>query len=138
MDDLKALSKSRLFQLKDWLTIPEAAKYLSIMFGEKVEESDVLHLALDRHLKLSANFVNHTYAKRGEKFLSFEEWEIKFREMATWDNTSFLVAVNEEVGIYFKNFDFAFYIRDDELAKEYKTLALPFTHKTYYTKSIRP
>ena len=73
--------KSKLFKLKKWLKIPEAAKHLSVMFDEEVTEADVLMLGLDRHLKLSVNFVNHTRAKRGAKFLSFEEWEMKFRKL---------------------------------------------------------
>ncbi len=49
---------SKLFKLKEWLTLPDAAKHLAIAFGEEVGEADVLRLALDGHLKLSVNFVN--------------------------------------------------------------------------------
>jgi hypothetical protein len=48
----------KLLKLKDWVTVPEAARYLSILFGEDVTEADVLRLALDEHLALSVNFVN--------------------------------------------------------------------------------
>ena len=44
--------------LKEWLTVPDAAKRLSVIFGEEVTEADVLRLALDGHLKLSIYFVN--------------------------------------------------------------------------------
>lgn len=57
---------NRLFKLKKWLTVPETARHLAIAFGEEVSESDVLRLALDGHLRLSVNFVNHTQAKRGK------------------------------------------------------------------------
>ncbi len=57
---------SKLFKLKEWLTVPDSARYLSIAFGEDVTEPDVLRLALDGHLKLSVNFVNHARAKRGK------------------------------------------------------------------------
>ncbi len=57
---------NRLFKLKKWLTVPEAARHLSIVFGEEVNESDVLRLALDGHLKLSVNFVNHANARPGK------------------------------------------------------------------------
>lgn len=63
---------SKMFKLKEWLTVPDAARHLSIMFGEEVNESDVLRLALDGHLKLSANFVNGAYGRRG-KIVSEEE-----------------------------------------------------------------
>ena len=49
----------KLFKLKKWLTVPETARHLSIVFGEEVSEADVLRFTLDRHLKLSVNFVNH-------------------------------------------------------------------------------
>lgn len=55
----------KLFKLKKWVTVPEAARHLAIVFGEEVVESDVLRLALDGHLTLSVNFVNHAKAKRG-------------------------------------------------------------------------
>lgn len=58
---------SKLFNLKEWLTVPEAAKYLSIAFGEDVSEADVLRLGLDGHLKLSVDFVNGAVARGGQK-----------------------------------------------------------------------
>jgi hypothetical protein len=55
----------KLFNLKQWLTVPDAARHLSILFGEDVSEADVLRLALDGHLTLSVYFVNHTSARCG-------------------------------------------------------------------------
>jgi hypothetical protein len=46
-------------KFKEWLTVPDAARHLSILFGEDVSEADVLQLALDGHLTLSVHFVNH-------------------------------------------------------------------------------
>lgn len=43
-------------QLKKWLTIDDAANYLSALFAEPVEPKDILQLALEKHLKLSLNF----------------------------------------------------------------------------------
>lgn len=57
---------SKLFKLKEWLTVPDAARHLAIAFGEEVSEADVLRLALDGHLKLSVSFVNHTMGKCGK------------------------------------------------------------------------
>lgn len=62
----KGRSVSKLFKLKEWLTVPDAARHLSIAFGEEVSEADVLRLALDGHLKLSVNFVNKAQAKLGK------------------------------------------------------------------------
>jgi len=55
----------KLFSLKKWLTLDEAARHLTIVLGEDVCVADVLRLVLDRHLKLSVYFVNHAVAKRG-------------------------------------------------------------------------
>src|SRR5262245_40617491 len=53
---------SKLFKLKQWLTVPDAAKHLSLDLEEEVTEADVLRLALDGHLPLSVRFVGHVAA----------------------------------------------------------------------------
>ena len=50
---------SKLLQLKEWVTLADAAKHLSAAFSEEVTVSDLLQLALDRRITLSCNFVNH-------------------------------------------------------------------------------
>jgi hypothetical protein len=57
---------SKLFKLKRWLTLPEAAQHLSGICGEEVTVADILRLALDGHLTLSVNFVNHAQARPGQ------------------------------------------------------------------------
>jgi len=42
-----------LFNLKEWLTIPDAARHLSTIFDESLTEADILRLGLNGHLKLS-------------------------------------------------------------------------------------
>jgi len=54
---------NKLFKLKKWVTLPEAARYLSLLFGEEVNEAEVLSLALDDNLKLSVNILHGTFAK---------------------------------------------------------------------------
>lgn len=56
----------KLFNLKTYLTLTDAAKYLSLFFGEEVKVEDILRLALDGHIILSVNFVNGTYARPGK------------------------------------------------------------------------
>jgi hypothetical protein len=56
---------SKLFYLKEWVTLLEAAKHLSAVFGEDVAEADILRLALDGQLTLSVNFVNGASARYG-------------------------------------------------------------------------
>jgi hypothetical protein len=48
----------KLLNLKQWLSVADAARHLSLLFGEDVTEVDVLRLALDGHLTLSVHLVN--------------------------------------------------------------------------------
>ena len=57
------LQMGKLFKLKKWLTIAQAAKYLSSGLSEEVTEADVLGLGLDGHLTLSVCFLNDAYAR---------------------------------------------------------------------------
>jgi hypothetical protein len=57
---------SKLFKLREWLTIPDTAKHLSNIFEEEITEADVLRLALEGKLRLSVYFVNHTKARPGK------------------------------------------------------------------------
>lgn len=66
---------SKLLKLKEWLTVEETAKRLSIAAGEDVTEADILRLALDGHLTLSVYLVNHARARMGKVVpLSETEW----------------------------------------------------------------
>lgn len=67
---------SKLFKVKQWLTLADAAQHLSIVFDEVVTEADLLRFALDGHLKLSVNFVNHAKAKCGQ-IVSWEDTKWK-------------------------------------------------------------
>lgn len=67
---------SRLFNLKEWLTLADAARHLSIAFGEDVTDADVLRLALDGRLRLSVRFVNHAKARCG-KVVRYAETELR-------------------------------------------------------------
>jgi hypothetical protein len=55
----------KLFKLKKWHTINEAAENLSELLGETVGPADIYRLCLDGHLTISVNFVNHAYARKG-------------------------------------------------------------------------
>ena len=56
---------SKLFKLKEWVTIPDAARHLSQILNEPVAEFDVLQLALDGHIKISVDFPNGAAARMG-------------------------------------------------------------------------
>lgn len=65
----------KLIKLKEWLTVPETAKYLTVEFGEVVTEADVFRLALDGQLRLSVYFVNHAKARYAE-FIRLGSWRM--------------------------------------------------------------
>ena len=56
---------SKLLRLREWLTVDEAARHLSGIASEPVSQADVLRLALDGQLTLSARFVNGAQANVG-------------------------------------------------------------------------
>ena len=56
----------KLLKLRDWLTVPDAARHLSILLGDEVTEAHVLRFALDGRLTLSVDFVNIAPARRGK------------------------------------------------------------------------
>ena len=74
---------SKLLSLKEWLTVEEAARYLTLKFEEEVDEADVLRLALDGHLTLSVNFVNHARGKYGR--------------VVAWEDTEWVMVPNKHM-----------------------------------------
>ncbi len=60
---------SKLFKLKEWLIVPDAALHLSTVFDEKVTETEILQLAIEGKLSLSVYFVNMVSLRRLEKIL---------------------------------------------------------------------
>lgn len=57
---------SKLFKLKHWVTLDEAARYLTAKLPpDSVEVADLLQYALDKHLVLSLSLVNPVRAKLG-------------------------------------------------------------------------
>ena len=69
----------KLLKLKDWVTVPDAARHLSILFGEGVTEADVLRFGLDGRLTLSAYFVNPKFGRCGKIIpeISIESGNVK-------------------------------------------------------------
>ncbi|EWH00596.1 hypothetical protein [Halomonas sp. BC04] len=57
--------QSRLYKLKHWLTLEDAAAHLSTMLSEPVTEVDILELCIQKRLKLSVNVLVPTNAQRG-------------------------------------------------------------------------
>lgn len=57
---------SKLFKLKEWLTVDEAAKHLSSVLGEEVVAADIFRLAIDGGLTLSVHFPDKALGSLGE------------------------------------------------------------------------
>lgn len=58
---------TRLLALKEWVTLDEAATFLSVALSEAVTHADLYRLALAGHLVLSAHFVNYAHAQIGTR-----------------------------------------------------------------------
>lgn len=56
---------TKLLKFREWVTLGEAARHICIVIDETVNESDLLRLAVDGHLKLSVNLVNGVPARCG-------------------------------------------------------------------------
>jgi hypothetical protein len=69
----------KIHDLKQWLTLADAAQYLSLLFGDDVSEADVLRLGLDGHLNLSVYFVNGARGRCGP-VVSIDDAERTIRE----------------------------------------------------------
>lgn len=78
---------SKLFKLKKWLTLDEAANHISNVLGEPVTLADIYNFALDEHLILSVNFVNIVKAK---KVTFIKKGDVKYKKVyrkgLTWSN----------------------------------------------------
>ena len=69
---------SKLFKLKEWLTLDEAETHISNVLGESFTIADIYKFALDGHLVLSVNFVNIVKAK---KVTLIKKEDIKYRKV---------------------------------------------------------
>jgi|GEM_PF-6926255 len=59
---------NNLLKLKEWVTVSDAAKYLSDELNVEVQESDVLEFGRNRHLQMSVFFKTPVPVKLGEIF----------------------------------------------------------------------
>lgn len=69
---------SKLFKLKQWLTIDETVQHLSAVLGEPVQEKDIFRLVLDGRLRLSIDFVNKATVNPGK---DINEGEVEFHKL---------------------------------------------------------
>lgn len=78
----------KLFRLREWLTIDEAASHLANVLGEEVTKADVFRLSLDGHLTLSVDLVNHARAHLG-RVVPFKD--VPMLEMPALDDENRIV-----------------------------------------------
>lgn len=92
----------KLFKLKEWLTLDEAAAHISSVLGEPATVADLYRFALDDHLTLSVDFVNHAYARKG-KWLKTEQVEFRLVENDLFSGekleTPFSMPANHEIRV---------------------------------------
>lgn len=69
---------SKLFKLKQWLSISDAAKYLSTILEEEVRDVDILRLGIDMKLTLSVVFPEAPY---GVLFEPVADEDLEYVEM---------------------------------------------------------
>jgi hypothetical protein len=55
---------SKLWKLREWLTLAEAGRVLSSLVGEPVAEAEILRLAIDDQLTLSVHFAHGVHARQ--------------------------------------------------------------------------
>ena len=72
-----ALKPSKLFKLRSWLTIDQAAIQLSALLDEAVSKSDIYQFALDKKITISILFPNRTKACIG-KIVNYDLIEKEF------------------------------------------------------------
>lgn len=86
---------SKLFNLKEWLTVTDAARHLSIVFGENVTEADVLQLALDGRLRLSV-YLTHDVPARPVEITPIPE-EMKRRPGFIFSTDHMVCVIGDEI-----------------------------------------
>jgi hypothetical protein len=74
---------SKLLQFKEWLSLEEATRHMSIALTEPVTVADLLRLALDGHLTLSVHLVTYTHGKQGKTMTAAEAGTLKIPYQTT-------------------------------------------------------
>jgi len=94
---------SKLFKLKEWLTIEEAANHISNVLGEPVTLADIYRQTLDGNLTISVNFVNETMARTGKYILASEYGNTDDSKMSFLDEGSadYFAIPSKETGVVF-------------------------------------
>ena len=81
---------SKLFKLRDWFTIKDAAVHLSSVMSEPVMEADVLRLVMDGHLNVSLFLGHEQFAVRNIALSRDDFFELAWEaphgtEIERWD-----------------------------------------------------
>jgi hypothetical protein len=87
----------KLLKLKNWLTLPEAARHLSEVLGEPVNEGDILQLAIQNKLMLSVMFPDGI---RGQECEAVPEEDLTFTEVSSIDGKGTVLIPNPPIAFY--------------------------------------
>lgn len=90
---------TKLFQLKEWLTIRDAAKQLTSMLNEGVSEADIYQLALNGNLILSVYLPNEVDARKG-RLIQYDE--VKWSGFPQLDDCEYIKGPNGKINIVHK------------------------------------
>lgn len=106
---------SKLLKLKPWLSIPDAAQHLSMIFEEEVRETDLLRFALDGKLTLSVVFLDAPF---GMLFEPVADEDIEFRDVPSLDGNRTIriptkPLVRAPTGFWLQKQEKAFPLEDD-------------------------
>jgi hypothetical protein len=110
---------SKVFKLKEWLPMGEAAHYLSDKLNEHVSQADLIRLAIDNHITLSVRLINSTMSNQGlavtadqaESIMSNQiEYPKDYPFEMNSDEVPYRVITSSPIehGLYFKKGHFTF------------------------------
>jgi hypothetical protein len=90
---------TKLFQLKEWLTIRDAARQLTLMLNEDVSEADIYQLALDGNLILSVYLPNEVDARKG-RLIQYDE--VKWNGFPQLDDCEYIKGSDGKINMVHK------------------------------------
>lgn len=88
---------SQLFKLKEWLTLEEAANYISNNISETVSVSELCSLSLNNKLQFSVYFFNGAKGKKGKLFK--KEPSVEAPDSYSEEIYSFMSSLNNEIQV---------------------------------------
>ena len=99
---------SKLFKLKEWLTLSEASERLSVFLGEKFSVADCLQLALDKHITISAIFNESQHAIHAKVITTTQRKQFSNFIIRTTADGAYIGLIGEDRFISNRELDFEY------------------------------